>query len=35
MVSDLERAGIAGIGLILLSTLDMERKSEWTDLFLL
>lgn len=27
--------GIAGIGLILLSTLDMERKSEWTDLFLL
>ena len=27
--------GIAGIGLILLSTLDMERKSEWADLFLL
>ena len=27
--------GIAGIGLGLLSTLDMERKSEWTELFLL
>lgn len=27
--------GIAGIGLSLLSTLDMERKSEWTELFLL
>ena len=27
--------GIAGIGLILMSMLDMEQKSEWTDLFLL
>lgn len=27
--------GIAGIGLSLLSTLDMERKNEWTELFLL
>ena len=27
--------GIAGIGLILMSSPDMEQKSEWTDLFLL